>query len=643
MILPSGTTTLSKFLINEIYDDFRKHRVTKEQRWQKAYDYFVGKDDNYAKWKKKEKQDWRSDLFIFHVKTKVMAAYSILTDVYLQGGKVPFAMLADPESGDDPKAMQNKIEGQFADCRADREYMKSILSLPLYGESYLKAPVFKTINKMQWDRQNMAPPNMGMPGKPVDPRQFMRFSPQPQTVTIPAIEYVSVWDMFTDPEEEDIQESRGVIQRSLISAYELRQKIGKAFYNQEAIEKVIKEVKRAGRAEDTSSLPPYLREIANGEKNILYLEGWVRIPKKTFYDYAKETSTNNLGSEFNFDDSELEGDEIKVVICTANGDLVRIAPNLNGKIPYHKAVFEPVLDDTAGRGLGDNLQYDQQLLNGIGRAISDNLKLSGNVILATIPGAYSDTEDGVMEPGKHFELAADVEDVNKAIQQFVIQDITAGLFTFFSLIQALSDENSNVPKLITGISPPGQGGNTAFEFDQKLQQAGKYLGAVIRNVDEGQTEPIVEAFYNFNMMKPGDETAKGDFTINATGFSSFQNRIIRNLNLQKVLQIVLSNPALLMETKLRPHLEEIYESLDLDTNQFLKTDQEKQADIQSQQMIAAQQQQQFKAMMDVFQGQVKEMLANAQKKMADTLLATEKAKTEVFKRTGGQLIKMGKQ
>jgi len=61
----------------------------------------------------------------------------------------------------------------------------------------------------------------------------------------------------------------------------------------------------------------------------------------------------------------------------------------------------------------------------------------------------------------------------------------------------------------------------------------------------------------------------------AIGFSSFQNRIVRVQKLMQAIQMALAHPALEAEVKLRGLLEDLYKALDIETENILKTPEEK--------------------------------------------------------------------
>lgn len=621
----SFTSSAAEF-IHGLYDDWGQDRTSMEIEWQNALDAFMA-NANAARWKKTETEDWRSDYFSMLIKTKTIGAYSVICDTILQGGKIPFDLLAE-ENEPKPEDMVKEIRQQFGDGKADREFMKALLSMPLYGKGIIKCPLVKTYEKASYRRINNAPQYMMG-----NTAQYTRYEPHIYSVKIPAIEYVSVWDLFSDHETDNLQEGFGVIQRTLLSAFDLRQKINAPFFNQQAIKRIVSESDGITFSENVQSLSPALRQVTNRIKNILYLEFWGRFPVKLLDEYKKKHGSDSL-AEFDFNDSEIKGEEIEVNGCIANGELVRLVENPLGHRPFFQALWEPVLDTAEGRGVATNLVHDQKMKNGIMRAIIDNMRLAGNVMLAGKLEAWADGELPKFKPGFYGELAADVDDVRQAIQQILVSDVSSGLLALDAVIDRNADENTNLPKMITGETVQQKKQETAFEIDQRMQNAGKYLGSVIRNIDEGLIEPMVSAFYRYNMDRPGNENVKGNFTVAATGFSSFQNRFLRTQSMKQLLTLVLSHEALLSEVNVKPHLEEIYKGHDLDPQQLFKTEQQKQ---QEQQQAQQQRERDIQIMMEERAKQLEKMIAETQEIMAEAKLKTEKAKTEEVKRQGEKI------
>ena len=138
------------------------------------------------------------------------------------------------------------------------------------------------------------------------------------------------------------------------------------------------------------------------------------------------------------------------------------------------------------------------------------------------------------------------------------------------LFERFADEESNLPKLLEGQKQVGDP-KTAFAFGKLVEAANKALGNVIKNIDDGQTQPIVEALYHWLMVTDPDENIKGDYNCKANGFGVYSDRVIQGDNLQMFLAFMLADQTLMAYPKSDIFLQEIAKCRNIDPDKFLKT------------------------------------------------------------------------
>jgi len=228
-------------------------------------------------------------------------------------------------------------------------------------------------------------------------------------------------------------------------------------------------------------------------------------------------------------------------------------------------------------------------------------------------------------------LAEECQDANKAFQQISIENRGREVLELLALVEKYIDQDSMVPKISQGIKIERQ--ETAYEASQRLSQAGKYMGSVIRNGDEGLIEPIVTDFYKYNMEDPAVRRGKGNFVVKALGFSSFQDRIVRATKIQQLLTLLLSSPLLQADWKIGKLGDELAKSYDIDPDEFKKTAEEKQAEAQmraeAEQAAAAMQQEAAAAEVGKTQAQAEAIRTKAVTDAAKVELEAEKAEAQM--------------
>jgi len=588
----SNTGTDLEEYVLELFTNYKDNRTTLQEKWEKNSSAFRGISTGF--WKKGEGEDWRSNSFVNITKQKIMAAYSLIVDIILAGGKIPFMLHPAPQEyvnfDDIPEDMQAEIERsiddmvrridqQLLDCKADRELMKMVLSLAIYGETYAKF-IVHDVEQSEYVQEAVEMPE-GVTDMTRVPESLVTWVIKRKKQSAPGCISTSVWDIFQDLEKKDVQECNGIFHRSLVSPYWLRQKVGRKHFNKVAIDEVLEVVKANQDATQTdSSLPPALRDVKNRKNTIQYLEFWGRVPKSKATDFENGMDTTgkaDLKATTRESEDEESGNDVEVMICVADEKIVRYLKRDPGERPFFRIAWEENLDGIGGIGVADNAENMQLVLNGAMRSFEDNKKLSANVITA-VKRRFIEGDLQSIDPGMVIDIADECDDANKAFSSLVIPDVGESLLSLITLAERFSDMDTMIPKITQGIETKHK--LTAYEVSQQIEKAGKYLGAVIKHIDEGFIEPIIKAFYEYNMDDPQIVKGKGNYMVKALGFSSFTDKIERITKIQQLLALIMSDERLAGETKIKWFLEEMAKSLDIDPDDILKTEEEKAAEAQ---------------------------------------------------------------
>ena len=108
----------------------------------------------------------------------------------------------------------------------------------------------------------------------------------------PAMEYVGVWDIFRDLEEDNIQDSEGVIRRQRVSAHQLRKFFKEMRDDGTFIEGAIKRVidanaNNVGSSQSTGNTTPQKINIDRRSKKIELLKCYVRVPREVVAEFER--------------------------------------------------------------------------------------------------------------------------------------------------------------------------------------------------------------------------------------------------------------------------------------------------------------------------------------------------------------------
>ena len=647
--------------IKDVYwANWKTDRKDIETKWQNNINAF--NSISTGQWKAEEGEGWRSNTFVPVTKMKVLAAWSIIVDLLLMNNKVPFDLKPSPwddiTMDDMPEEyqeaindaihdMKGLIEQQFVDCRFDRELMKIVMADAIYGETYAKFYVFEK-KHVGFKPYSLAPQGLQDPeGK------YTRFERTEEGRQTPGVEYWSPWDIFRDLDSDDLQEGAGIIARQDWSLFKTRQQIGKMYYIDANILEAIKAAPKAGTGsqysskEQEASKSPGKREVKNRLKPIEVLEFWGRVPRAVVDAFERDLKEYEKDPEqpvpATHEQYEEDGDEVEIMCLIAGDYVIRFARNEEGHRPFYRAVWEEKLDYTYATGVADNLEGIQLIINGMTRAYEDNKKLAANVMGIGNKEKTPDW-DGEFKPGLFIDVDDSVDDVARAWQQIVIQDVGESLLNGIAMVERWADDASMMPKILQGAVLDKRKPDTFGEMSMLQANAGKYIGGVIKNLDEGLIELVCQDFYEYNMDDPNVSKGKGNFMAQALGYSSYQDRIIRVNKILQALQLVSATQQFMDECKLDKMLFETFKALDLDTANFIKTKAEKDADMQAL-MSSPEMQAKMEMMVHTIQAA---MLKNAkteadiEKTRVDTQVARDKADLEAVK-TGADIAVKGKQ
>ena len=570
--------------IKKIHDQFAQQRARDiEVKWNTNRSDFMS--EFKPLWKNGEGEDWRSKVTAGIVSQKVRALYSIILDVYLQGGRMPFKFLPhesliDPVT-EDLELATKRVEMAFTRCHAERSFMSNAFMACMMGKTYAK------ITRQKFTRSSVVPmmdlsyaQSMG-----IDPNDVPRIT---KTVEEEgdAWEYISNWEMFTDPEFAfHCRNGSMTFQTQLISPYVLRSKMGQPYFLDAMIEEAIENgAKDSSSQSGTSdqSLPPYLRSLANRKRNIQYAEAWGRVPNEQVSKFINET----LAGQFHIEPDSInarantsggvgeDGRESYVHLCTANGHIVRFALVDENDNPFYEMDLEKIPDEPVGRGVADNAKMGHDLVSMGLRSFVDNKAWSGNVQMAMKRRLFAKTPDTV-KPGAMWYLSEDAKSAADAMQQIVVQDVGETLLSLIAQGEKYADWDTMLSKIEQGQL--AQSKRTATEIVQQSKRSDAYTGAVVRNCDENLTEPIAERFYLNMVSDPDIKGGKGDFVCQALGFESYQENVATITALMNMYQVFSNDAEARSEINVRRLMESLSKRNRIDPQTFLLTPAEKQA------------------------------------------------------------------
>jgi hypothetical protein len=115
------------------------------------------------------------------------------------------------------------------------------------------------------------------------------------------------------------------------------------------------------------------------------------------------------------------------------------------------------------------------------------------------------------------------------------------LMAVFEKFSARADEDTMIPRYMTGESSPGAG-RTSSGLSMLISNAGKGIKQVISNIDRAVIVPSIERLYQDNLRYSKDPDLIGDVRAVAKGATSLVVKEAEAVRRNEFLQIVLNSP-----------------------------------------------------------------------------------------------------
>ena len=457
-------------------------RMNDEERWMMAYRNYRGLYGSEVQFTDSEK----SKAFVKITKTKVLAAYAQIVDVLFAGSKFPIgieprnypnnvadAVHFDPNSLTDEKVgetvnvdykvprsivrpdiardldvyrdriqpieaeleqgpgitqsaitfepakkavqmMEKKMHDQLEESQASKHLRWMAFECSLFGTGILKGLFAFDKEYPRWDIEG---------------------NYEPDYETIPKVEYVSIWDLYPDPDARNMAEAEYTVQRHRLNRSQMRALKHRPHFRDESIELAIEYGPNYVRQywEDTLDDSSQADAIDRYE----VLEYWGVMDA----DLAEEADIDIP--------AELEDrDQLQVNIWVCNGQILRLVlnPFTPTRIPYAAVPYELNPYSFFGIGVAENMEDTQLLMNGFMRMAVDNGALSGNLLIEIDETNLVPGQGLSVYPGKVFRRQAGAP--GQAIFGTKFPNVSQELLRMFDKARQLSDESTGIPPTV---------------------------------------------------------------------------------------------------------------------------------------------------------------------------------------------------
>lgn len=214
-----------------------------------------------------------------------------------------------------------------------------------------------------------------------------------------------------------------------------------------------------------------------------------------------------------------------------------------GRKPYFLTSYENLPGSVDGKGVADLCRDSQNMVNASARALANNMGISsGPQVGVNISRVSAGEEITQMYPWKIWQFqASEYNDGSAPISFFQPNSNAAELMSVFEKFASRADEDTMIPRYMTGEHTPGVG-RTSSGLSMLISNAGKGIKQVISNIDQNILIPILERLYQDNLRYSKDPDLMGDVQIVAKGAQSLVIKEAEAVRRNEFLQLVLNSP-----------------------------------------------------------------------------------------------------
>lgn len=433
------------------------------------------------------------------------------------------------EAAKKAERMEQKMEDQLLEggfLQALNEFIDDVTTFPT---AFLKGPIVRRKPRLKWQLDQATGQYNAVFGDEL----------------VTEWERVSPFDMYPHPGLSHINDPLPLIQRHKLTRSQLNELIGVDGYDDSAIRAVLEDYGRGGLREwlmvDTSKAMVEGRNsvysMMNAEGTIDALQMFGPVPGRMLREWGMdEEQIPEPTKEYHCEVWVIGSWVIK---ATLNYDPL-------GRKPYYATSYERVPGAFWGNSVVDLCTDSQRMCNAAARALANNMGIaSGPQAYVNVDRLPPDEDVTEMFPWKIWQTTSDpMGSTADPVKFFQPAMYAQELMTIFQHFSVRADEDTGIPRYMTGESPSGGAGRTASGLSMLLGNASKTIKQVVSNVDLDIIKPILERLYDHNMQYSDDPELKGDVQVVARGATSIMLKESAQVRRNEFLATVAQNPVL---------------------------------------------------------------------------------------------------
>lgn len=499
--------------------------------------------------------DFVKELAVQQIKTEIQAAGGQISEQDLRARAKELRDIAMAHIQDAAKQasdrMSQKIQDQLDDTNFDAALDDFISDVMTFPYAVLKGPVVRNKVMLEWQGSKATP----------------------KTVPVLAVERVSPFDYYysqyaTSPQEGNIIELMHMTRASLYNC------IGLPNFNDAKIKQVLESYPTGYKVytQITTQRQQLERNTLmniNANELIDTFDFWGAIPGYLLKSWGmKDIKDTDAMYEVN--------------AWVVNGICMRAVmnPDPMKKRPYYVTSYEKVPGALVGRSVPILMRSNQEIVNSAYRALRRNMGLASGpfaeVDISRLGGAQAPEE---IRPAMVKAVEPDLTGSNTPAYRF--HNINSHAQELEATIDAeikKCDDVTGIPAYSYGNAAVAGAGRTVGGLAMLMGNASKGIKKVIGNIEQDILDPLIQAFYNYNMQYDEDPSIKVDAQIVArgpTGVILKEAQVQRRVEALQVLGPYIPT-GIIQKDGLANLLRQILTGLDLDVDKIIPSPEQQQ-------------------------------------------------------------------
>ena len=599
-------------ILKSKYTEYKDARDDIEDDWIEDLRAFMGQYDPDVLSKIQSKGD-RSQVYVGLTRTKVLAAYSRITDLLFQPGQKFFSIEKTPlskqplveqelaeraaleiqqaaeqvgtagieelvmarlselteeieaETEQRVENMEEAILDQALENNLEGKMKDAIMEQVIFGTGAMKAGTLRIEKDHKWIKGDEG------------------FNLIYEENAMPEMEAVSIFDLYPDPHATSVDDMRDIFRRHIISRTEFNALKDYPGFNVDLINECI-EMNPEGN-HDEAQHEVDRRNIANVNDSNTNTE---KFEVLEYWGSLNGHDLEDAGVEFGEDDDLSMEYDANIWMVSGKVIKAQLNPLPGGIIPYFIFPYEKNPHAFWGTGVPRMMRDSQATMNAATRIYLDNVALSSGPMVEVNTDIMASGEDPTeLYPWRVF-LREGGDGNQPMVRFYQPQSNSPALVSVIELFRRFADETTALPSYTHGQTQSSLN-RTATGISILMSNANIVLKSVIKNIDDFLTKPMIRSLYDWNMTWNENENVKSDMRIVAKGSTALIQKEVQSQRLLQFLSLI-NNPLDAQMVDREKLLTDIAKSLDIDPDEVIKTQKEMMDEQALQQAILASQQ-----------------------------------------------------